>query len=204
MTGNVGNASPTDRATRICDRFWPGHVRRELMADLTGVVLDVGAGTGPNLRHFRSARHVVALEPDPAMREVLRSRLLRSPSRVTVVAATAERLPFTDAAFDACACALVLCSVADLPGSLAELRRVLKPGGMLVYAEHVHANGWWGRVQDRLDARWAAGAGGCHINRDTSAAIDAAGFTPVRHRRIRPLLILPLTAPLIVGAAVRA
>jgi ubiquinone/menaquinone biosynthesis C-methylase UbiE len=203
VKGDVEFARRMDRATRLSERFWPGRIRGELVASLTGTVLDVGAGTGANLRHFRSARHVVALEPDPAMREFLRSHLPRSPNPATVVAATAERLPFADGTFEACVCALVLCSVTDLPGSLAELHRVLKPGGMLVYLEHVRANGWWGRVQDRLDARWGAGAGGCHINRDIAAAIDEAGFAPVHHKRIRPLLNSPLSAPLIRGAAVR-
>lgn len=121
-----------------------------------------------------------------------------------MVAASAEHLPFPDATFDAVVCALVLCSVADLTAALGEPRRVLKPGGRLVYFEHVRGHGWWGRLQDRYDARWSLRTAGCHINRDTGAAIARAGFTPVLERRIHPVLNTPLAAPVLHGVAVPA
>jgi ubiquinone/menaquinone biosynthesis C-methylase UbiE len=195
-------ARQMERMTRLTRRLWPGRLRGRLLRELTGAVLDVGAGTGANLAHLAAAGHVVALEPGGEMRAILRTHLGESPAPVRVVAGSAEYLPFPDATFDAVVCTLVLCSVGDLARALGEAGRVLKPGGRLVYFEHVRGRGWWGRLQDRFDERWSLRAAGCHINRDTGAAIRGAGFTPVREKLIRPLLNTPLAAPVLHGVAV--
>jgi ubiquinone/menaquinone biosynthesis C-methylase UbiE len=197
----VAFARRMDRTTRLTRRLWPGRLRTRLLRDLTGVVLDVGAGTGANLPRLRAAQRVVALEPEPAMRVLLRAHLPSCPVPVRVVAASAERLPFADSTVDAVVCTAVLCSVTDLGTALTEAGRVLRPGGHLVYAEHVRGHGWWGRVQDRFDGRWAVRNAGCHVNRDIGAAIRKAGFRPLREKRIRPLLNSPLSSPLIYGVA---
>jgi ubiquinone/menaquinone biosynthesis C-methylase UbiE len=197
-------ANRMDRMNRLTRRLWPGRLRARLLGEVPGRVLDLGAGTGANLPYLRAAAHVVACEPGAAMRALLRTRLGTCPAPVSVVAAAAERLPFPDGSFDAVVCTLVLCSVGDLGRGLGEVRRVLRAGGRLIYAEHVRAHGWWGRVQDRYDERWSVRSAGCHINRDIGAAIAAAGFRPLGQRRIRPLLNTPLSAPLIHGVAVPA
>ena len=191
-----------DRTTRLTRHLWPGRLRARLLRDLTGSILDLGAGTGANLPHLRSAGQVVAVEPDAAMRALLRTNTRDCPAPVRVVAAPAERLPFASASFDVVVCTLVLCSVSDQARALAEARRVLRPGGQLVYAEHVRGHGWWGRVQDRYDPGRGLTRGGCHINRDTGEAIRRAGFRPLREARIHPWLNSPLADPLIHGVAV--
>lgn len=190
--------------TRLTRHLWPGRLRARLLRDLTGSILDLGAGTGANLSHLRCAGQVVAVEPDPAMRALLRTNVRDCPAPVRVVSARAELLPFASTSFDAVVCTLVLCSVGDQTRALAEARRVLRPGGRLVYAEHVRGHGWWGRVQDRYDPGWGCTRGGCHINRDTGEAIRQAGFRLLREARIHPWLNSPLANPLIHGVAVVA
>ena len=148
-----------------------------------GVVVELGAGTGANLPLYdRGAiERLVLVEPSPAMR-----RRLAGPAAAAdaeVVDATAARLPLGDGAADAVVSTLVLCSVPDLDAALAEIRRVLRPGGRLLLMEHVRAaDATAARRQDRLDPAWCRLAQGCHPNRDTLAHVAAAGFTIVeRH-----------------------
>lgn len=167
-----------------CVRDW----RRELLAELDGEVLELGAGTGLNLPHYpASVRRLVLTEPDRHMRARLADRVASSPpavDAVEVVDAPADRLPFADASFDAAVSTLVLCSVPDQRDALAEIRRVLRPGGRLVFLEHVAADhrprrhAW----QRRLEPLWKRLFGGCHLTRHTLAAIETAGFT-AEHRR---------------------
>ncbi|MDO9409218.1 class I SAM-dependent methyltransferase [Patulibacter sp.] len=167
--------------------------RGDLLAGLHGRVLEVGAGTGSNFAHYpESVEEVVAVEPDRALRDeaeraATAHEAVHPGTRIRVVDGTFEELP-ADAAgpFDAVVCALVLCSVADVPGSLAAARRALRPGGELRYYEHVATDGWLGGVQRAVDATfWPRAFGGCHTHRDTVAAIDAAGFERVEHRDVR-------------------
>jgi ubiquinone/menaquinone biosynthesis C-methylase UbiE len=101
----------------------------------------------------------------------------RAESRpIELVLGDGMRLPFRDGSFDAVAAALVLCTVPDLAGVLAEVRRVLRPGGMLAFLEHVRLPGWKGRLQDLAAPAWRRLAVGCRLNRRTGEAIHAAGF----------------------------
>jgi ubiquinone/menaquinone biosynthesis C-methylase UbiE len=144
-----------------------------------GVVVELGAGTGANLAWYRDVERLVLVEPSPAMR----ARLAPVAGGAEVVAATADALPLPDGSVDAVVATLVLCSVPDLPAALAEVRRVLRPGGSLLLLEHVRAaNPRAARWQDRIAPAWCRIAQGCHPNRDTLATVAAAGFHVVeRH-----------------------
>ena len=136
-----------------------------------GVVVEIGAGTGANLEWYRGVDRLVLVEPSPSMR----ARLAAVAGDAEVVDATADRLPLTDASVDAVVATLVLCSVPDQPAALAEVRRVLRPGGSLLLLEHVRTDDpGTARWQDRLDPVWRHLAQGCHPNRDTVAAVAAA------------------------------
>lgn len=168
-----------DRAAPAIDRQGAAAHRRRLLAGLTGDVVEVGAGGGANFAHYPAGvAAVLAVEPEPYLRERAGQRAADAPVDVRVVDATAEDLPLPDASVDAVVASLVLCSVADQATALAEARRVLRPGGELRFYEHVRASGRALRaVQRTLDATvWPLAAGGCHLARDTVGAIRAAGF----------------------------
>ena len=152
--------------------------RHKLLADAVGHVVEVGAGTGLNLPHYPSAvDEVLAVEPDPHMFRRLALALGRAPVPVRLARASAEDLPVPDDSVDAVVMSLVLCSVPDAAAALAEARRVLKLEGRLLFFEHVRAQDpRFARWQDRLDRAWGFFGGGCHPNRDTLDAIEAAGF----------------------------
>lgn len=187
--------------------------RRELLEGLSGRVLEVGAGTGSNFAHYpEGVDEVVAVEPDRLLREeaheAAAARQAAVPgTRIRVVDGTFEELP-GDASgpFDAVVCALVLCSVQDVPGSLAAARAALRPGGELRYYEHVATDGWLGGLQRAVDATfWPRAFGGCHTHRDTVASIEAAGFERVAHRDVRaaPRWAPVPVAPMALGVARR-
>lgn len=176
--------------------------RARLLSGLTGTVVDVGAGTGANLRHFRHAERVILVEPDRYMRARLSSRLGESSVPVEVSCADAEHLPLPDGAADAVVFTLVLCSVPDQRLALLEARRVLKPGGTLAVLEHVRGQGRAARWQDRLDGLWGrCVAPGCHINRNTVASIGDAGFEFTEISRLEAPAVA-LATPIIAGTAV--
>jgi SAM-dependent methyltransferase len=155
-------------------------MRRELLAQARGRVLELGAGTGLNLEHYpEGIEGLTMVEPDPHMTKQLREKLARSgqSSEVSVVEAPGEDLPFPDDSFDTAAVTLVLCTVPDPDATLAEIKRVLKPGGQLLFLEHVRSHSPdLAKWQDRLEGPWRFLADGCRCNRDTVAAIGAAGF----------------------------
>lgn len=147
--------------------------RRWLAGGARGRTLDLGCGTGRNLPLFPAGVRAVAL--DPHFQNLMRAR--RRASQVALVRARAEALPFKGGSFDTVVSGLVLCSVADPPRSLSEVRRVLSPRGAFRMLEHVRSRSrLWGRVQDLVQPSWTWFAGGCHPNRDTERAVEAAGF----------------------------
>ena len=170
-------AAVYDPMTRSLERAWLGERRARLLADLDGQVLDVGAGTGANLPYLRRASRVVAAEPDVAMRRRLAVRVAQAAVPVEVSSDPAEELRYPDASFDAVVFTLVLCSVTSPDRALAEARRVLRPAGRLIILEHVRGTGTLARWQDRLTPVWSLVNAGCHLGRDTAAAVERAGFT---------------------------
>jgi ubiquinone/menaquinone biosynthesis C-methylase UbiE len=176
--------------------------RAGLLAHARGRVLEIGAGTGFNLAHYPAGMEtLVVTDPSAGM---LRRAARRAPEGVRLVEAAAERLPFPDASFDTAVSTLVLCSVGDQDGALAEIRRVLAPGGRLLFLEHVRADDpRLARRQDRLERAWGVVALGCHPNRPTRARIEAAGFE-LEAIETGELPHSPsIVRPLITGRAVR-
>jgi ubiquinone/menaquinone biosynthesis C-methylase UbiE len=146
----------------------------------------------------------VALEPGPGMRARAERAGRAARVAVEVVDGTAEALPFPAAAFDTVVASLVLCTVPDLAGALAEARRVLRPGGTLRFYQHVRADDpRLARWQDRLERPWGWVAGGCHPNRDVVAAITAAGFRVLELDRFDFQIMPPLVRPHVLGVAQR-
>jgi ubiquinone/menaquinone biosynthesis C-methylase UbiE len=182
--------------------------RRKLLAGLEGRVIEVGAGSGANFRHYpHTVSEVLAIEPEGYLRERARDAAASAPITVTVVDGTASQLPGDEAAFDAGVAALVLCTVPDPPRALAELFRVIRPGGELRFYEHVVSERpWEARFQGLADATlWPRLAGGCHLARDTATAIQRAGFTIETCERFPFSPAPPLPAdPHILGRARRA
>ena len=164
------------------DRKQLAPIRRLLAGGAHGRVLEIGAGTGPNLEYYDWSK-VEALEvtePDPFMLAHLNKKLEALPAevraRVHVQEVPAEQLPFDDASFDVAVVTLVLCTVADPARSIAELRRVIKPGGELRIIEHVRAKGVWARVQRLVQPVYGWMIAGCQLSRDTEQALRDAGF----------------------------
>src|SRR5215211_4326052 len=183
------------------ERRWMGGRRRRLLAGARGAVLEIGGGTGANLAHYRDVDRVTIAEPDPFMRNRIGPKLEDAPVPVEVSAAGAEELPFPDGSFDTVVSTLVLCTVPDQESALDEVRRVLRPGGRLLFIEHVRAAGSTARWQDRLEPLWGRLLGGCHPNRDTGAAIEKAGFEIDTFESFHPPIAFSGFTPHVQGSA---
>jgi len=183
-------------------------LRRRLVAGLRGRVLEVGCGDGRAFEHYRpGAVDVLAVEPDATARAVAAERAQAAAVPIEVVDGVAEALPAADGTFDAALLVWVLCSVPSPAAALAEVRRVLKPGGELRFYEHVGSpHAVFRGLQHAADALfWTRALGGCETTRDTAAAIAAAGFEPVvLERGFHSSSLLTITsAPHVVGVARR-
>jgi SAM-dependent methyltransferase len=181
-------------------------LRRQALAGLRGRVIEVGSGDGRSFEHYPpEVEQVLAVEPDATARAAAVARAEAAAVPIEVAGGVAEALPAEDGAFDAAVVMGVLCSVPDPPAALAELRRVLVPGGELCFWEHVRSENAAFRLLQRVfDALfWTRALGGCETTRDTEAAIKAAGFQIERlDRRFHPSSLLTITAaPNIIGAA---
>ena len=160
--------------------------RRRLLAGLSGTVVEVGAGNGLNFPHYpETVERVLAVEPEPLLREAAIKSADDAPVPVEVVDGVSGTLPTADESFDAGVASLVLCSVPDQARALAEFRRVIRPGGELRFYEHVVAEPRIAAGLQRIaDATfWPHVGGGCHLARDTATAIEQAGFTIERKER---------------------
>jgi SAM-dependent methyltransferase len=177
-------------------------MRRELLAQARGRTIEVGAGTGANLGLYPEAlTELVLAEPDPHMLKQLRAKA--GDGDPQIVQASAERLPFEDASFDTAVFTLVLCTAPDPTAALAEAARILRPGGRMLFLEHVRAKDpGLARWQDRLEGPWRFMGDGCHCNRDTVATIEASRLTLESVEQGQLPKSPPLVRPLVRGSAV--
>jgi SAM-dependent methyltransferase len=209
MPGHPIFAAIYDRLLAESEREGLADLRAELLSGASGRTLELGGGTGANLAYYPAAvTELVLTEPDPHMAKRLRARLAAEPAalaRVEVAEVGAESLPFDDASFDTVVATLVFCTVEDPALAAAEAHRVLRPGGRLLFIEHVRDDEGTGRArwQDRLERPWGWVAGGCHPNRDTERLLADAFGDVTADRGEFPGTGTALVKPLISGSAVR-
>jgi ubiquinone/menaquinone biosynthesis C-methylase UbiE len=177
--------------------------RRALLEDANGRVLEIGAGTGANLDLYdKGVTELVLTEPEEPMAKRLERKAATGGRPVSVVRAPAEQLPFPDDSFDTAVCTLVLCTVRDPHQALAEIRRVLRPGGRLLFLEHVRSEDpKVAKWQDRIAPIWRPIGHGCNCNRPTSDLIEQT-FAPVEVIRDSMPKAPPIFRPLRIGRAV--
>jgi ubiquinone/menaquinone biosynthesis C-methylase UbiE len=223
MTGvtiDIIQAAPPERSALWARAFavaydaflWTGEragvraLRAGLLAETRGRTVEIGAGTGLNLPHHGpSTDELILTEPDPDMRVRLERRANRVGRDAQIVDAPAERLPFADGSVDTVVSTFVLCTVSDADRSLSEIRRVLRPGGQLLFLDHVRAaSPRLARWQDRLAEPWDRFARGCRCNRLTVEIIEGSGFTVDHVQRASWRLMPPIVRPLVVGRATLA
>ncbi len=154
-----------------------GARRARVVPPAAGRVLEIGVGSGLNLPFYRRAQRVVGVDPSTKLLSLARKSAEQAPCPVELIEGTAERLPFAEGSFDTVLTTCTLCSIPDAVQALGEMRRVLRPGGRLIFLEHGHApDAAVARWQDRIDPVWTRIAGGCHINRRVADLIAGAGF----------------------------
>lgn len=201
-----------DRFMQASEQACLASWRAQLLGRAQGRVLEIGAGTGANLEHYPTGlEELVLLEPDRHMRDKLGRRVdalggRRRPAReINIRGWAAEQLAVEDDTFDAVVATLVLCSVGDLRRTLGEIHRVLRPGGQLLFLEHVAAGRHTSRLawQRRVEPMWKHVAGNCHLTRETAAAIEQAGFVLEQVARESMRKALPIVRPTIRGVAVK-
>lgn len=191
-----------DRQMARTERAGLSEFRKDLLAAAGGHVLEIGGGTGLNLPFYGQAvQSLTVTEPEPAMLRRLQRRAREQASAAKVLRAPAEDLPFDDGTFDVAVSTLVLCGVDDQPRALRELRRVLRPGGQLLFIEHVRSDDpGWARFQDRMN--WFNRlVVCCDCNRPTLGSIQRAGFTVTRVVHTAMPKAPKFVRPMIVGAA---
>ena len=210
MNGSVSHplfARGYDRTSRTMEARGQREHRMRLLAGLSGHVLEVGAGNGLNFPFYpHTVASVVAVEPEPYLRDRAALAAAAAPVPVRVIHGVAEALPLETGSVDAGVASLVLCSVSDQEAALHELHRVIKPGGELRFYEHVRALKPRGaRIQELFDIVWPRIGSGCHASRDTLAAIEQAGFAIDRCTRFafKPFPFPFPTAPHVLGVARR-
>jgi SAM-dependent methyltransferase len=173
-----GMAAFYEQLTEPLEQSGVAQVRARLAGDLTGKVLELGCGTGLNFAHYRAGAEVTAIEPLEEFRSFAARRAAAAAAPIHVRDGEAQNLPFPDHSFDAALATLVFCSIPALAQGLGELRRVLRPNAPVRFFEHVRSERRFGALlQDLSNPLWRWMMDGCNLNRDTVAAIRAAGFT---------------------------
>lgn len=202
-TWGRGFAALYDRAFEATEEAGLRELRRRALSEARGRTIDLGAGTGANLGLYPEAvTDLVLAEPDPHMLKQLSAKVGEAGVDAEVIQAPAEHLPFADGSFDTAVFTLVLCTVPDPTAALAEAARVLKPGGKLLFVEHVRAEDpGLARWQDRLERPWRFLGDGCHCNRDTVSAIEASRFELERVEHDHLPKAPPIVRPLVRGSA---
>lgn len=193
-----------DRMMRGGEERSMGKRRGQLIANAHGRTLEIGAGTGANIRHYpEGLEELILAEPFEPMRRRMERKLSQSGRSARTLSAPAEAIPLEDASVDTVVSTLVLCTV-DLPDlALAEAARVLREGGQLLFIEHVRSHSpRVSRWQDRLEGPWRRFGAGCRCNRDTLASIAGAGFV-TEHEDMHWRGVPPIVASLVVGRALK-
>lgn len=185
-----------DPVMELPEKLGLGRLREDSLDGLRGLVLEIGVGTGRNLPSYPDGvTHLAGIDPDGAMLDRAGKRARQAPFPVDLTLAFAEELPFGDGAFDAVVSTLAFCTIADSQKALLETRRVLKRGGEFRLLEHVRIKrkpvGW---LQEKATPLWKRVAGGCHLDRDTLAAVRGAGFEVERVERHLEGLLLTIFA----------
>ena len=193
--------------SRSAEKTEQSEHRDELLAGLSGRVAEVGAGNGLNFAHYpETVSEVIAVEPEDYLRAKAEEAAREARVSVRVVDGLADRIPLDDESVDAAVISLVLCSVPDQQRALAEVRRVIRPGGELRFYEHVRSDNLRAaRRQDRITPLWSRCGGGCHPNRATVPEIERAGFE-IESRRdfiFKPCFFCAPVAPHVIGVARR-
>jgi ubiquinone/menaquinone biosynthesis C-methylase UbiE len=178
--------------------------RSELIASARGRTLEIGAGTGANIPYYPDdVEELILAEPFEPMRRRLERKLSESGRAARTIDASAEAIPLDDDSVDTVVSTLVLCTVDFQNKALAEVGRILRPGGQLLFIEHVRSQSpRVARWQDRLKTPWRRFAAGCRCNRDTISSIEAAGFS-TQHEDAHWEGVPPIVAPLVIGRAVK-
>ena len=191
-----------DRFSKGSEEAGLAEMRRKQISGASGDVLEIGGGTGANLSYYGAGvESLTVTEPEPAMLKRLERKAREQSSQATLLRAPAEDLPFEDASFDTVVSTLVLCGVDDQPRAVRELRRVLRPGGRLIFMEHVRSDDpRVAKMQDRMNPvnRFTVC---CDCNRPTLDTVRSAGFevTELEHTELPKAP--PFVRPLIVGSA---
>jgi SAM-dependent methyltransferase len=194
-------------ATRVENKH-VREVRRELVGGASGRVLEIGCGVGANFKYYTdAAREIVATDPNSFMIERARKEAAAMPRAFDIRLGRAEELPFDDASFDTVISTMNMCTIDDPVRALAEIKRVLKPGGEYRFFDHVAYDHAFGRFwQNLIDPLWSRALGaGCHLNRDIGAMVRSAGFTDVKmdfEKTLPPIPPMVLVRPHVKGIAV--
>ena len=195
-------ASTYDRFSKGMEAAGLAEMRRNLIEGASGDVLEIGGGTGANLSYYGAGVESLTItEPEPPMLKRLERKAREGNSPATILRAPAEDLPFEDASFDTVVSTLVLCGVDDQPRAVRELRRVLRPGGRLIFIEHVRSDDpQTAKMQDRMNPlnRFVVC---CDCNRPTLDTVRSAGFAVTELEQTELPKSPPFGRPLIIGTA---
>jgi ubiquinone/menaquinone biosynthesis C-methylase UbiE len=177
--------------------------KHSLFANIHGDVLEIGPGTGPNLSYYPKDIHWIGIEPNPYMHSYLNKEAERLGLNINIRNCSAERIDAEDNSMDAVVSTLVLCSVPNLTATLQEILRVLKPGGRLLFIEHVAApqGTWLRKLQSGIKPIWKVLGDGCNPDRETWIVLENAGFDSVNYQHFEAPV--PLVSPHIVGVAIK-
>ena len=179
-----------------------GDRKRELFSEVEGTVVEIGPGTGVNLRYLPDGITWIGMEPNPHMHSYLWKKLTGRSIEATLRTEAVPSSSLATNTADFVISTLVLCSVADLDETLADLKRILGPGGQLLFIEHVAASheSWLYTLQHNIQPLWRRIADGCHPDRETGTALESAGFSSVEYERFTTGL--PVVSPHIMGRTV--
>lgn len=182
-----------------------GARKQAAIGAMEGTIVELGPGSGPNFRYYRPGVKVIAIEPNPNWHDALRARAAETGIDLEIRTLRGEQIDLDDEAADGVVGTLVLCGVDDPAAVVAEVRRILKPGGTYFFLEHVAAEpgSRMRRVQDLAlrPHRWVAN--GCEPNRDTTAVIEAGGFSRLDHDTVDPGRATAYIRPHLIGVAVK-